>query len=356
MRIGSLAVASLLALLVPGTAAAETAAPAGPRLAFFAFHPYPDLSDEVATVGPDGSNPLRLSGGSGLKAVTPMGSSHPSWPADGSVLAFTGGAGAGDPAIFTVNAGGTGLHLVRASRKIFFEGSPILSPSGRSVAVYRLDVISGHLERPNAVMARSGEGGEGVKARFAIWSLDTKGGGMRPLTPWLRRRAFYPSSYSPDGAALAATQRTFRAGLRPQAVSIDLRSGRISVLANNAKEPAYAPDGRIVAVRDHLGKPRHLSAVKSSDLLVGPPGGPLRKVLRVGNGIASPSWDPSSQRIAFATPSEASYLSSAAQGSTIQEVNADGTCPTTLLSLERGLLGGVAWQPGPGREAGRIAC
>ena len=39
------------------------------------------------------------------------------------------------------------------------------------------------------------------------------------------------------------------------------------------------------------------------------------------------------------------------------QVNADGTCLSTVLpaSLDTAFFG-VAWQPGPGREAGRIAC
>jgi hypothetical protein len=33
-----------------------------------------------------------------------------------------------------------------------------------------------------------------------------------------------------------------------------------------------------------------------------------------------------------------------------------GTCLTTLLAIKRGFYLGTAWQPGPGREAGAIAC
>jgi hypothetical protein len=47
----------------------------------------------------------------------------------------------------------------------------------------------------------------------------------------------------------------------------------------------------------------------------------------------------------------------------LMEINADGTCATTVLGKPRprNSLGGAAlyaptWQPGPGREAGPIAC
>jgi hypothetical protein len=38
------------------------------------------------------------------------------------------------------------------------------------------------------------------------------------------------------------------------------------------------------------------------------------------------------------------------------QINADGTCPTKLLSSPRAKFFAPAWQPGSGREAGRIAC
>jgi hypothetical protein len=38
------------------------------------------------------------------------------------------------------------------------------------------------------------------------------------------------------------------------------------------------------------------------------------------------------------------------------EVNADGSCPTKILSIPRTAVLNPIWQPGPGREAGPIAC
>jgi hypothetical protein len=43
------------------------------------------------------------------------------------------------------------------------------------------------------------------------------------------------------------------------------------------------------------------------------------------------------------------------------EINADGTCATTLPTAPkrhrlRFIYNGPSWQPGTGREAGRIAC
>jgi len=49
-------------------------------------------------------------------------------------------------------------------------------------------------------------------------------------------------------------------------------------------------------------------------------------------------------------------LSDPHESNAVVEINADGTCLTRLLSIGRGSFGGSSWQPGPGREAGAIAC
>jgi Tol biopolymer transport system component len=349
-----------LALVAADGAVAGAVGPPGPRLALIVSQPYPNTGSEVATVDAGGESPLKLSGGPGSKAVGPINGARPSWSADGSVLAFVGVAGAASAAIYVVNADGTHLHLVRASRRIIFEGDPVLAPDGRSVAVMRLDVISGHFERPGPGAVRASQDG-GVKVRTAIWSLDVDGKGMHPLTRWRRDRALFPSSYSPDGSALAATRVIFRGDARTQAVSIDLvHGGRAAVLAENAGDPTYAPDGSVVAVRHHTVKekgPLEEERLLSSDLLVGAPGSTMAKVLTVRGGLDWPSWDPSSQRIAFTTLRDSGGgVPGLLPSNSIEVVNADGTCPSTLLSLKRGSFSGAAWQPGLERGAGRLAC
>ena len=38
------------------------------------------------------------------------------------------------------------------------------------------------------------------------------------------------------------------------------------------------------------------------------------------------------------------------------EINADGSCPTRILSVPGVAFLSPAWQPGPGREADPISC
>lgn len=40
----------------------------------------------------------------------------------------------------------------------------------------------------------------------------------------------------------------------------------------------------------------------------------------------------------------------------LMEINADGSCQTKVISMAGTYLLAPAWQPGPGREAGRIEC
>lgn len=76
-----------------------------------------------------------------------------------------------------------------------------------------------------------------------------------------------------------------------------------------------------------------------------------------------PSWDPSGQRIAFNSfrisrdPIERIFDELLPFGNSIVQINFDGSCSRTVLGRQRSTaLYGAAWQPGPGREAGRIVC
>ena len=76
---------------------------------------------------------------------------------------------------------------------------------------------------------------------------------------------------------------------------------------------------------------------------------------------SSPSWDPSGQRIAYVqVKADTSFLPGLAllfpTGNALMQVNADGTCRKKIASDPKVAFYGIAWQPGPGREAGRIDC
>lgn len=272
----------LVSTLFFGAVAARAEAPPGPRLATVSFHHYPNAGTELASFAPDGTDPSRIVGGPDTKGPAPVVDARPSWSADGSRLAFLGVRGAAAGAIFTVNSDGSDPAVVPLSRKLLTQGDPVLAPDGRSVAVMRIDVISGHFDRP--LPRRRGSDDEyGVKVRTAIWSLSIDGSKMRTLTAWSRRAFLQPSSFLPDGSRLAATE--WRGGATQRAISIDLSTHHVRVLAPNAAEPVYASDGSVAAVRDRLGRKGRLEErqVASSTLLVVPAEGGRARPDRAGS-------------------------------------------------------------------------
>jgi Tol biopolymer transport system component len=79
----------------------------------------------------------------------------------------------------------------------------------------------------------------------------------------------------------------------------------------------------------------------------------------------NPSWDPSGQRLAFARGSTPSGFENGpfASPTRILQINADGSCETLMFPKQvrhNPYFGrdfaAPSWQPGPGREAGRILC
>lgn len=359
MRPGRLVFVLLISMLVFGAVVAQAEAPTGARLAVVISHPYSEVETEATSFAPDGTDPFRITGGPGATGPSPVTQAQLSWSADGSRVAFLGGVrNGGSGLVFTVAADGSDPKAVPFPRKLLITGNPVLAPDGRSVAMTRTDLIGGPLERP-LWRGRPSHNEDRGAVRTAIWSFDVEGSKMRRLSTWLRGALLAPSSFSPDGSHLVASEWGF--GPTPRAVSIDLSTRRTTVLADNARDPVYAPDGRVAIVRDHFGPkqgPEGERKRRSSTLLVVPAeGGRPRPLVRIRPGLSSPSWDPSGQRIAFTRLSGRPGKFSLFPGpNSIVAVNADGTCLTTVAKLTHGLFSGSTWQPGPGREAGPITC
>ncbi len=356
MSIRRLGISLLSALVALGAVSATAAAPTGPRLAVIASHPYP-LNDEIKTVGPTGADSVRLVGGEGEGVTQPNGG-RPAWSPDGSLLAFTGSFGEYSPVIYVVGAEGGRPRLVSKAGPL---SDPIFSPDGRSLVFSALRVVKGEFQRT----ARRADDDYGVVVDWAVMAVNVGSGRPRLLTPWRRHQILTPTSFAPDGSELAAERVTLMrsAAARGAAVAIELGGGPTTVLAHDAEEPVYSPDGsRVAFVRTRHGAPSEPGGNRPparSDLFVMPAtGGKPVKLTSVKGGLAWPSWDPSGQRIAFTRLGGGSFggLSDPHEGNAVMEINADGTCLTRLLSIGRGHFSGSSWQPGPGREAGPIAC
>lgn len=322
--------------MVAFASAATATVPVGPRLAVVTHDAL--RGSELITIGP--------MGGMGRRLIVRLDSERPSWSGDGSLVALAATGEDWDGAVVAI-AEEDGSNL-RVYRRAFLNAdqNPVISPDGRSVAFSRAKLI------------RVLPGRENYLFKSSIWSLDVETGKVKQRTRWIGT-GITPSSYSPDGSKLALTVFTHR-GL--QAFAVDLRNGRLSLLAREASEPVYSPDGSEVAfVR---WKNWRASGIDDGS----PPINELR-LMRVGTFprsrpllrsrklLAWPSWDPSGDRLAFTLSDvvENGY-STPEQGDKVMTINTDGTCLTRAFTDPDLILYGAAWQPGIGRGAGPISC
>lgn len=335
----------LLAVAIP----ARAAEPVGPRLAISAVG---GEESGVVTVDPMGRE---------LKVIVAdpdywgIGD-RLSWSADGGSLAFsTSGPFQSDPG----GAYGTGWPLLALARpdsggsKVFPRaflngGEPVLAPDGASAVFTRVKLV------------KTLPGRESYLFKASIWSLNIGNGRVRRLTRWRVGGYLDPISFSPDGSSVAI-EISDRNGRR--VVAID-RAGRqshlLARLPDDAREPTYSPDGTklayVVEVDMSGGK---LPERPVSELIVArADGGEPHRLLRTKGYVSFPGWDPSGSRLAFTRnpPAEATGGLEPEPGNKVMAINSDGTCLTRVISDPDLTLGGVAWRPGPGREAGPVSC
>ncbi len=307
-------------LLLLGTfQPAQAAAPEGPQITVLA-HTGVELGQDIITMGPGGKSPQTV--------IKEAGWSRPSWSADGSLLTFGAYGEWSGEVVGVAEANGPGIRFFRHAS--LESGNPVMAPDGHVVA---------------------------YPYKNSIWLLNVISGSARRAAR-LQTTEFEPSSFSPDGSKLAGTV----GWLGSSAVAVDLRTGHVSLLAREASEPVYSPDGSEVAfIR---WKNWRASAIDDGS----PPIDELR-VTRVGTFprsrllrrsrklLAWPSWDPSGQRLAFTrTRVVENGYTDPKKGDALMAINADGTCLKRVYSDPETTLYGSAWQPGPGREAGPISC
>ena len=324
-------------------AGASALPPSGPRLSFLRST---DSRFELVSADPLGEDQQLIAGGGTNALPLPLPLSSLSWSGDGATVAFSGLSG--DEAnpqydIYLAAADGSGVRKVPGTRDGL---DPVLSPDGRTLAFIRISRRPKH-KRP------------GHRIKLSVWIVDTSTGSVSKLGS--SRRPEIPSSFSPDGAALAVTRQTGE--WHSDALTIDLATGRNSVLAHNASGPVYSPDGSKIAFERGPVRTFHSEGGTTTEPLtdiyvVNVDGPSLIRVTKTPHQIElAPSWGPSGKRLAYtqfhAGASEANFLGI---GDSIMEINTDGSCRTKILSVPAAILYGATWQPGPGREAGPIAC
>jgi Tol biopolymer transport system component len=309
-----LAVGPAVLLLAVGVASA--AAPTGPRLAAIKMTWKP-MRHTLVSVDRNGHDLMRVAGGQEDGPVDSIVIAPLSWRPDGSEVAFTGLG-----AFWLARADGGGAREVNAARAEL----PVFAPDGVTIAFTRFPRYD----------------------EAAIWTIDLTTGEQRQLTPSRRGLHYIASSYSPDGTTLLATRFDENRRGDAEPVALDLASGRVRRLIADGIEPVYSPDASQIALFRRVGK-RQLDDLFILDLT----DGRLRRLTRTPHkNELFASWDPSGERIAFARFRGEHY----GWANSIVQINADGTCETEIVAQRRTVFYGPAWQPGPGREAGRIAC
>jgi Tol biopolymer transport system component len=336
---------ALFVLLAPNVVGAEV--PAGPRLTFVRTG---GTKVQLVSSDPAGQDQRVIFGGSGKSQLLPFPFSSVTWSTDGTRVAFTGLSHPEDRGlldIYDAAADGSGLAELPGTRGGSY---PVFSPGGHTLAFAR---------EPEREMRR------GRAKSVSIWLLDLDSGAVRQLTPWRPGLSEYPSSFSPDGSTLAITRalRKVRGRTRVSAVALRLDGSGSKVLAWNAGDPVYSPDGTRLALTT-VGKRKTIKSGGETETftpaelaVANADGSGLEKLTHTRALELQPSWDPSGQRLVYTQldvgGGEADFLGF---GDSIMEINPDGTCRTKILSEPRAILFGAIWQPGPGREASPIAC
>jgi Tol biopolymer transport system component len=320
--------------------------PSDPEIAFFR------LTDgyDIATADATGRNLRVISGQSRKGTVVPHLFARPAWSPDARRIAFAGvrrGDRAGFRAgIFVMRADGRGQRSITKLRRAF---DLLWSPNGRAIVFTRA-------HRSGSTLAGS------------LWAIRPDGSHRRQLTPRIKGRIDKAGGFSPNGSHLAFTRTTCgfeeQGGCLSQTSAIFLAKADGSgarKLLDRASDPAFSPDGRRIAFvsdRDENGSLSYGDReFFANELYVMTADGSDQQRLTHTRDLneAAPSWLPSGTRIAF----QRGKAFDNAEGMSLLQINADGTCERTILADPRfeTWYARPAWRPKKTRRgSGPLAC
>lgn len=286
--------------------------------------------------------------GGGIRVLSRGGRSaraQPTWSPDGRFVAFARAARPGALAadIFVVAAHGGAPRRVTKTRDAWL---PRWSPRGATIVFTRVR------------FARSSVAG-------SLWAVRVDGTGLRRLTPAVRGRADEPGSFSRTGDRLFFTRTTCvpprRGGCASQTSAIyraNADGTSQQLVLRRAADPALSPDGTQIAYvsdRDRNGSLNYgdKEFVANELYVMNSDGSGPRRLTRTRElNERKPTWSPDGSRIAFQRGEQTGN----AEGTSLFQVNADGTCEHEILADPRldTWYADPAWRPG--ERGGRLKC
>jgi dipeptidyl aminopeptidase/acylaminoacyl peptidase len=358
IRQGIRAVLFALAFAGCSAGAAAAASPEGAQLALLEYYHPGIVSLFAPAVGSGERGNLFSASVRTPPAPDPFGLL--SWSPDGSRLAFVAFVGER-----------RGPHRARPRREIYVvrvdgregRGHPVQSTSEGRSPVFSPDGHTLAFAKRREVWRLKGRSAERLAyGSESVWLEELRDGTLRQLTPWRNGLYNAPSSFSPDGEELAMTRRTGEEGFG-DAIAMDLGSGDVTVLAANAREPHYSPDGGKIA---YMGGQYSAVAVGSgsqvfaqTDLFaMNRDGSEPQQLSATPTAIElAPSWDSLGSHLVYTGINEIDTRAGArGLGDSIIDLDLQTGCSRTLASMPKIVYFGATWRPGPGREAAPIPC